>query len=222
MTTNDEPTEAQEPQNRPRTRRQLLGLAGAAAVGGAGLVIAGAGPASAADEGPLLMGNANNSSGGDLTGLNATTLASLSVGITGLTEDTTALSAASGTGMDIKMVGSGRLGMGGSLSGNAQPSFLPNLQDLVKSNSGALWSGTGALFSDSRTWKRINAVRVDNPNGNGSAFTPFRFFDSTQRRSEGGRLHHDARRRAATPTSPTTPSRSSGTSRSRARATEAG
>jgi hypothetical protein len=68
--------------------------------------------------------------------------------------------------------------MGTTFSGQAQPAALPILNDLVKSSSGVLWSGTGATFSASRTWKRINAVRVDNPNGDGTPFTPFRFLDT--------------------------------------------
>src|SRR5215218_5802641 len=135
-----------EQADQPRSRRQLLRLAGAAAAGGAGLVIANASPAAAADEGALLMGNTNNNSGGDLTSLNGPSIASLSIGVSGLSDDTTALSAASVENTDLKLNGTGRLGMTASLSGNAQPSYDPLLNDLVKSTSGALWSGTGALF----------------------------------------------------------------------------
>ena len=165
----------------PRTRRQLLRLAGGAAIGG-GLIMAGADPAKAADEGPLLMGNVNNSSGGDLTSLNGAGVAGLSVGVTGLSDGTTALSAASGTGVDLKLNGTGRLGFASTLNLTAgqQPAFLPTQNDMVKSTQGALWSGTGDIFDDDvdRTWKRINAVRVDNPAGNGAAFAPFRFVDT--------------------------------------------
>jgi hypothetical protein len=174
-TTGDVDEQADE----PRSRRQLLRLAGAAAAGGAGLVVAGASPAAAASGGALIMGSFNNDSEGDLTGLNAdSTFASLSIGTDGMTGSVTALSASSDQYMDLKLNGTGRLGLRASLTGNAQPSYDPSLNDLVKSSTGALWSGKGDLDEANPTWKRINAVRVDNPNGNGAAFAPFRFYDS--------------------------------------------
>lgn len=190
-TTGDVDEQADE----PRSRRQLLRLAGAAAAGGAGLVIAGAGPAAAADNGPLLMGNSTNDSGNDLTGLNtSSTVGSFSVGVNGVGDGITAITAASVTSTDLKLIGTGRLGMSTGFSGNAQPSFAPLLNDLVKSSTGALWSGQGDIATNNG-WKRINAVRVDNPNGNGTAFAPFRFYDSrdTSLRTVGATTTLDVR-----------------------------
>ncbi len=172
----------------PRSRRQLLRLAGAAAVGGAGMAIVGANPAGAANGGNFILGQQNTAT--NTTALNTSAgTASLAVGPTG--EGGNAIQAISDTGIDVKMSGTGRLGMVASVSGNAQPSYNPGLNDLVKSDTGALWSGLGGIFSSDPTWKRINAVRVDNPNGNGTAFAPFRFARHPQRRTE----RHQAQRR---------------------------
>lgn len=163
---------------RPRTRRQLLKLAGAATVGGAGLVIANASAASAATGGNVIMG-ADNVSDGDLTSLNGAGVGVLSVGTNGFSGSQTAISAVGlGTAPDIKLSGTGKLGFSAATSNDAQPPDLPTLNDLAKSSTGALWSGTGALFDADRRWKRINAVRVDNPTGNGAAFAPFRLVNT--------------------------------------------
>jgi hypothetical protein len=182
----------------PRSRRQLLKLASGAAIGG-GLVLAGAGPAGAADNDPLLIGNPSNTSDGDFTGLNVgLATGSLAVGTSGMTDASALVGAANGTGSDLKLAGTGRLGFSSTVStGNAAPSGTLVMDALGMSTTGVLWAGK----SDDDSWRRINAVRVDHPNGTGAAFAPFRLYDSrnTSIRAVGGTTHVDVHASANIP-----------------------
>ncbi|MGH9086224.1 MAG: hypothetical protein ACRDYW_12305 [Acidimicrobiales bacterium] len=174
----------------PRTRRQLLTLAGGAVAGGTALVLGAASPASAASGGPLLMGVTNNDPEGDITGLNGASFSGaafqvIGLGASGVNAGISA--AATGTAadsVDVKLNGTGRLSQVAGASGDAQPANqidedLDNpIHELVRSETGVLWASTGTGSAASTAWKRINAVRLDNPNGNGSAFTPFRLLDT--------------------------------------------
>lgn len=158
---------------RPRTRRQLLTLAGTAIAGGAALTILDASPAGAADDDPVLIGNFNE-------GTSETVLESSVSGFATLFVTNT------GGSPDLKLDGTGRLAQNPALTGNAQPghqiftngAFDAPAHEIVRSDTGAIWASTGSSTGSGTLWKRVNAVRVDNPNGNGSAFAPFRFYDS--------------------------------------------
>ena len=161
---------------RPRTRRQLLKIAGAAVVGGAGLaVVGGAGlpdPAGAATGDVLNVG--------DFGATDSTDAIGVALGLAGNAfNDGTTIT----TGTDIKLDGTGRLTQlpaPGTGSGHA-PTYAPYFHnatstvfgDLVRGSGHEVWASTGLS-----TWKRLNAVRVDNPNGTGNPFTPFRLIDT--------------------------------------------
>lgn len=165
-----------------RSRRQLLTLAGAAAVGGTALALGQASPAGADDGDPVLQGQTNTYSLTTTlecdTALTALAVVSAGPGIR-----------AQGTGApDIKATGTGRIAQIAAATNNAEPSHgivdldigggVVPAHEIVRSNSGVIWASTGTAVSGSTTWKRINAVRLDNPSGNGSAFAPFRLIDS--------------------------------------------
>lgn len=161
----------------PRTRRQLLTIAGTAVLGGAGLLIAGADPASAANGDTWTVG-------GSLTGTNTTSLSG-SFGTLGpplsLTNSNGIGLVTGGTGEpDLKLNGTGILAMTNAATGNAQPGLSPFVESLAMSDTGVLWAGDAQAG-----WKRVNAVRVDNPDGSGNPFSPFRLFDT---RDNSGQL----------------------------------
>jgi hypothetical protein len=147
----------------PRTRRQLLKLAGAAALGGAGLVVAGANSASAATGDTLHVGDQ---------------------GTTSTTNGVALALAGAGTGTDLKLNGTGRLSQAAApgTANGAQPSVGSYFWDLARGQNGEVWAGGNA-------WHRINAVRVDNPTGDGSPFTPFRLIDTRAGASHVGPLN---------------------------------
>lgn len=171
-----------------RSRRQLLTLAGAAAVGGTAMVVAGATPAGAADGDALLIGESNNGSSG--TSLSTT-------GGNGLTVSTGDASASASSieggllgnsSVDIKAGGSGRLAQASSPSGDVEPDFsIPSRangfggffvsHEIVRSTTGVLWASRGTHAAGT-SWKRMNTPRFDNPDGSGDVFAPFRLLDT--------------------------------------------
>ena len=156
----------------PRSRRQLLTMAGAAVAGGTALALGGASPASAADGDAILAGESNSAS-------SETTLTSsggvAALGVIQTTEDLAAIYASGGggeTGPDVKLVGTGRLAQYSAAEGTAQPAFSPTVSEIVRGDGGLIWATAPS------GWKRINAVRFDKPSGDGTAFSPFRLLDT--------------------------------------------
>jgi hypothetical protein len=84
------------------------------------------------------------------------------------------------SGVDVKLSGTGRLAQVDGAVGNAEPAhdITGWGHELVRSDTGVLWASTGSGTGTSTAWKRINAVRFDNPNGAGAAFSPFRLLDT--------------------------------------------
>ncbi len=172
-----------------RSRRQLLTLAGAAAVGGTALALGQASPAGAANGDNFKIGNTNNAATVDTL---LTTEGALSAGLgvvnTGAGVNGHGFSSAGGDdSVDVKLNGSGRLAQVPALDGNAQPTFnIFNLtasgtvqgHEIVRSSNGVIWASTGTGTGGSTQWKRINSPRVDDPAGNGNPFTPFRLLDT--------------------------------------------
>lgn len=165
-----------------RSRRQLLTLAGAAAVGGTALALGQASPAGAADGDPILAGESNAATlatfldgGGAISG--AFTVTSNVTGIGGV-------EAQGNEHADIKLSGTGRLGQAAGSTGNVEPahgigtSIAGTLHEIVRSDTGVIWASTGTGTGENSLWKRINSPRFDNPNGSGNAFAPFRLIDT--------------------------------------------
>jgi hypothetical protein len=168
---------------RPRTRRQLLKLAGVAAVGGAGLVLKNTSPAFGADGGNLIIGASN-------TGTNQTSLSNNSSGgaaFAAINNNSGGYGVvASGGFIDLKLNGTGimtQFAAAGTTSGHA-PTQNPSAQDLARGAGHVLWASASA-----NSWKRINAVRVDNASGDGTPFTPFRLIDTRAGASHVGPLN---------------------------------
>jgi hypothetical protein len=157
---------------RPRTRRQLLKLAGGAALGGGALVLAGSDAAHAANGDNVVVGQLN-------TGASTTTIQSSSTVAAAFYADST------GGKPDIKLAGTGRLAQDSGLTGLAAPSWnvltgsdaSGMAHEIVRTSTGLIWASGGAAPADT-TWKRVNAVRVDNPSGSGAAFAPFRLVNT--------------------------------------------
>ena len=179
---------------RPRSRRQLLTLAGAgAAAGTAALVLGTASQAGAADGGAVLIGESNT--GTDLTSLTTSGLngAAFTVSVIETGDNEAAGIAGMGNdASDVKCAGTGRLGQLAVLTDGPSPSptWSPNTtaggtvyHELVRSDAGVLWASRGAEGDTANRWKRINAVRVDDPAGTGDVFTPVRVWDT---RVDGG------------------------------------
>lgn len=140
-----------DPEN-PRTRRQLLRIAGGVVAGGAALAIAGAKPAAAANGDPVLIGQSN-------TGTVVTLLGNTTVGETS----------------DLKLSGTGRLSQINSAgtTGGAKPTADPIAYDLARGGSHEVWASSAET-----AWKRLNAVRVDTASGSGAPFAPIRLVDT--------------------------------------------
>lgn len=153
-----------------RSRRQLLTLAGAAAVGGTALVLTNPSPAGAGNGDPILIGTGN-------TGTQGTQLTS-SGGVAALsvvqsTEGLYGMDIQAQDTADLKLTGTGRLAQQGLDIGDAAPTVSNvTFEELVRSTNGTIWATAAS------GWKRINSLRVDNPSGDGSAFTPFRLLDT--------------------------------------------
>jgi len=175
--------------DRPRSRRQLLTLAGAgAAAGTAALVLGTASQAGAADGGAVLIGESNT--GTDLTSLTTSGLngAAFTVSVIETGDNEAAGIAGMGNdASDVKCAGTGRLGQLAVLTDGPSPSptWSPNTtaggtvyHELVRSDAGVLWASRGVEGDTANRWKRINAVRVDDPAGTGDVFVPVRVFDS--------------------------------------------
>lgn len=174
----------------PRTRRQLLTLAGGALAGGTALALAGATPAGAADGDAVIVGNDHVSA--SQTSFNGSSVSTAALHVAAYTTDAAGISAAgngtSTTSMDVKLNGTGRLAQVNNTTGSAQPSHQIQLDgiggganpvhEIVRSDTGIIWATTGTGTGNSTAWKRINAVRLDNPNGDGTAFAPFRLLDT--------------------------------------------
>jgi hypothetical protein len=171
----------------PRSRRQLLTLAGAgAAAGTAALVLGTASQAGAAQGGSLLIGESNT--GTDLTSLTTSGLngAAFTVSVIETGDNEAAGIAGMGNdASDVKCAGTGRLGQLAVLTDGPSPSWSPNTtaggtvyHELVRSDAGVLWASRGAEGDTANRWKRINAVRVDDAAGTGDVFVPVRVYDS--------------------------------------------
>ncbi len=182
----------------PRTRRQLLTLAGTAVAGGTALVLGAASPARAADGDPILLGNDHVSA--SQTSINGINLGSAALHVEAFATDLPGLSASglgtSLTSQDIKCTGTGRLAQTMNTTGNAQPTHQISsdgnaVHELVRSNTGILWASTGTGTGASTAWKRINAVRLDNPNGDGTAFAPFRLLDTRAGAAKSSNVTYD-------------------------------
>lgn len=182
----DEQGPTADVQDVPRSRRQLLTMAGAAVAGGTALALTGANPAGAANGDPVLLGSNNTATATTFISSNAGLSGVLAVSATG--DGTNGLQAAGqGDASDVKLNGTGRLAQVGALTGTAQPTWgvedtligdgVDAAHELVRTTTGLIWASAGGAGS-STTWKRINAVRFDNPNGNGTAFSPFRLLDT--------------------------------------------
>ena len=85
----------------------------------------------------------------------------------------------------MKCAGTGRLGQLAGLADGPSPAWAPNLNvanvvyhELVRSDSGIIWASRGLEGDTANRWKRVNAVRVDDPAGTGDVFVPVRVFDS--------------------------------------------
>ena len=174
---------------RPRSRRQLLTLAGAgAAAGTAALVLGTASQAGAADGDAVLIGESNT--GTDLTSLTTSGLngAAFTVSVIETGDNEAAGIAGMGNdASDVKCAGTGRLGQLAVLTDGPSPSptWSPNTtaggtvyHELVRSDAGVLWASRGVEGDTANRWKRINAVRVDDPAGTGDVFVPVRIYDS--------------------------------------------
>lgn len=172
---------AETPADR-RSRRQMLTLAGVAAVGGTAIALGQASPAGAADGDPILAGESNSATaatfldgGGSVSG--AFTVTSNVAGVGGV-------EAQGNEHADVKLSGTGRLGQAAGSSGNAEPahgigtSIAGTLHEIVRSDTGVIWASTGTGTGDNTLWKRINSVRVDVATGTGAAFAPFRLVDT--------------------------------------------
>lgn len=188
MTETTPATDASQPTSADgtRSRRQLLTLAGAAAVGGTALALGHASPAGAANGDPITAGETTGASIDTILTSTAAAVAALQVRGT---SDGVAAIAAQGQGdaSDLKLLGTGRLAQTAATTGNTQPSFgINNLSlgstdqghEIVRSNSGVIWASTGTGTGGSTAWKRMNTPRFDNPSGNGAPFTPFRLLDT--------------------------------------------
>jgi len=175
--------------DRPRSRRQLLTLAGAgAAAGTAALVLGTASQAGAADGGAVLIGESNT--GTDLTSLTTSGLngAAFTVSVIETGDNEAAGIAGMGNdASDVKCAGTGRLGQLAVLTDGPSPSptWSPNTtaggtvyHELVRSDAGVLWASRGVEGDTANRWKRVNAVRVDDPAGTGDVFVPVRIYDS--------------------------------------------
>lgn len=185
QTTGDE-TEV-EGADAPRSRRQLLTLAGAAVAGGTAIALGSASPAGAANGDELIIGQANSATID--TSLSSSGAAGAVLNVNGTSDGVGAIQAAGqGDALDIKLTGTGRLGQDYFGAGNAQPSFDINdtsiggqvdpLHEIVRGRNGTIWASTGIATGASTQWKRMNTPRFDNPNGSGGVFSPFRLLDS--------------------------------------------
>jgi len=175
----------------PRSRRRILQLAGVAGAAGAAALVAGAVPAGAANGDNWVLGESGSSNNATLpTGLIGTSAleGALNVGVNDSDGPAPAI-VASGLGAgDIKCNGTGRLSQlpAAGVTGGLAPTFAPIenagdqiLHELVRSDTGILWATTGTSDAANGTsWKRINAVRVDEASGNGAAFPPARILDT--------------------------------------------
>jgi hypothetical protein len=177
----------------PRSRRQLLKLAGVAGAAGAAALVVRPGAAGAANNDPMLIGVAN-------TGTLGTSLENTGAGSAFVVEGIPTNAAGWGLaaigknftnstgqtlGGDVKLLGTGRLQFfKNAASGQLQPPFTPGSlgaavgTEIVVSDTGILWTGTSNPASAANPWRRINAVRVDKANGTGSPFVPARLIDT--------------------------------------------
>jgi hypothetical protein len=179
----DEQGPTEDVQDVPRSRRQLLTMAGAAVVGGTAMALGSSSPAGAGTVNgePVDIGEFNTGTldtilytedDGDAP---ATSFIGWGVGaVNGLA----GISDTSGT--DVKLSGTGRLAQVDAAGGNVKPAHGISSwgHELVRSDTGVLWASNGTGIGVNTVWKRINAVRFDKPNGDGTAFSPFRLLDT--------------------------------------------
>ncbi len=184
---NDDPTTEETPvdEDTPRTRRQLLTMAGVAAVGGTAMALGHASPAGADNGDPVLAGNTTTATADTTIQTEGAIIGGLSVVNTGAGDLGTGIAAAGGAGaVDIKLNGTGRLAQTPALTGNAKPGFGiysfngETTHEIVRSDTGVVWASAGTGTGVNTVWKRMNTPRFDNPSGNGTPFTPFRLLDS--------------------------------------------
>jgi hypothetical protein len=173
-----------------RSRRQVLrlaGMAGVAGVAGAAALAAGAGTASAANS-PLLLDQDNTITAPTSVTTSGAVVSAAAAFTSTATEGPLAGLAGIGVGSaDVKCAGTGRLGQVSPLSGNAEPTWVPNnsldvngdpFHELVRTNVGVIWASKGANGASGSRWKRVNAVRVDESSGAGGVFVPIRLLDT--------------------------------------------
>lgn len=168
-----------------RSRRQLLTLAGAAAVGGTAIALGQAGPAGAANGDPFTLGATNEATLSTTLNASASSVQALIID----NDSGPGIDARGTNAPDLKATGTGRFAQRAFGAGNAEPSHgivdldtfgapVVPAHEIVRGTNGSIWASTGGGTGGSTAWKRINAVRVDNPNGSGGAFAPFRLLDS--------------------------------------------
>lgn len=184
----EQTTDCEEvPEELPRSRRNLLKLAGVAGAAGAAALVARPGVASAANGDTITVGNSFTGTAG--TSIQTSDANDAAWIVQGTGSPSWGLAAA-GTSGDVKCIGTGVLHLKAALTGNAQPTFGAPFQTVCISSTGVLW--TGNENDSTNTWKRINAVRVDAASGNGNPFQPFRLIDTRKTSSPiagGGTLN---------------------------------
>ena len=86
---------------------------------------------------------------------------------------------------DVKCAGTGRLSQLVGVTGLTPPAWAPNVgesnvayHELVRSDTGIVWASRGVYGDTANRWKRVNAVRVDDPYGSGGVFAPYRALDT--------------------------------------------
>jgi hypothetical protein len=167
----------------PRSRRQLLTLAGASVLGAAGLSALTTIPVAANNGDNLVMGTNNTAT--LTTSVTATvgSLAAFSAANTG-TDSSGIRVAGSGDGLDAKLSGTGRLGQAfaAGATGGAGPTFTPSSLgpggELVRGDLHELWVTRPGGLTGRNAWRKITSVRVDAASNSGGAFTPARIIDT--------------------------------------------
>lgn len=93
-------------------------------------------------------------------------------GVYGLTDSGYGVIGESNTGIGLYARLSGRIRQDG-LQGAGVPTHLPDAFEQVRDANGVLWIHNGL-----GEWRRVNTVRVDDANGSGTPFKPFRRLDT--------------------------------------------
>ena len=95
-----------------------------------------------------------------------------SAGVYGLTDSGYGVIGESNTGIGLYAARSGRIRQEGLLA-PGMPGHIPNPFEQVRDANGVLWIHNGL-----GVWRRVNSVRVDDANGSGTPFKPFRRLDT--------------------------------------------